>query len=342
MGLFNFFKKSEKESKTTDECDKLLSCAKEGILEIEKEFKALTKEAKFEVILYNSNFVLNIYREKFPDRYNKVEAAFFKCIIEEAKTRKLPLNGGKLIDFINSRLRLYFNEYDKIINSNLYVPSIVFNAFYKSPLSNKISQSSDLIEIMQFNIALAIMTLKVHEITNKVLTASENLSIYDDLINLLIINIKKFDDIFAPYQGAPSTKSKDFEVRLIVLQTLVFKLLEYFPNKGKQLGDLLIDKYVEDCKVCGYSKLIDGDVYLFVKNRIIFIVDEFRNYYSEKTPLNKLYALIYICPLGSVGELAEYDNNYIENLFERLIFPNQFMEDKMDKLVSESRQFFKD
>lgn len=173
MGLFDIFKISEKKSKTTDDGNKLLSCAKEGILEIEKEFKALTIEGKFEVVLYNSNFVLNIYREKFPERYNKTEAAFFQCIIEEAKTQKLPLNGGKLIDFINSRLRLYFNEYDKIINSNHYVPSIVFNTFYKSPLSNKISQSSDLIEIMQFNLALAIMTRKVHDTTN-ILLDSDN------------------------------------------------------------------------------------------------------------------------------------------------------------------------
>ena len=181
MERFNFFNNTTEKVNSNNDSDLLFNCAKEGAIELENEFKKLSDAGKFEVILYNSNFVLNIYRDNFPGNYSKVEEVYFYHIFNHAKQLRLPLSDLELIDFINSRICLYFDEFEKLCDSKYYTPGIEFSAFYKTPLANTLTHSTDLLELMEFNLALSLMTKNVHINTERILKEVENFTQHDEL-----------------------------------------------------------------------------------------------------------------------------------------------------------------
>lgn len=135
---------------------KLFFAAKGGIVEL-KKYRDLTNEGKFEVILFNSLFVLNYYQSEYPEKYSGIEEDFFKSLFNQANTFNLPFGTDELADFINSRFRFYSEEVDKLYGGGQYMPAKIYNAFYENPLCDQPEVSMDLTQVMTFYAALTEM-----------------------------------------------------------------------------------------------------------------------------------------------------------------------------------------
>jgi hypothetical protein len=139
-----------------DDSTKLFFAAIGGIVEL-KKYRYLTNEGKFEVILFNSLFVLNYYQSEYPDKYSVIEEEFFKSLFTQANTFNFPYGTDELAAFINSRFRFYSEEVDKLYGGGQYMPAKIYNAFYENPLCDQPEISIDLIQVMTFYAALTEM-----------------------------------------------------------------------------------------------------------------------------------------------------------------------------------------
>lgn len=272
MERFNFFNKTTEKVKSNDDSVLLINCAIGGVIELENEYKKLTDAGKFEVILYNSNFVLNIYRENFPEKYSKVEEDYFNCINNQAKQYKLPIKNRKLHNFINSRLRLYFDEFEKLRHSKYYTPGIEFSAFYKTPLATTLTHSTDLLELMEFNLALSLMTKNIHDNTYKIFSEVENFT-QREHINTLNLENGQFilqagiikDEIFNTFP--------EFKDNPELITGIYFEMLSYFNNDElfkKDLEEFLNSKNFEEIVLILYYEAFEDSIKNDSKYKIDF------------------------------------------------------------------------
>ncbi len=148
--------------------DKLYVIAVGGIIVLVKAYKNLPAGGKFEIVLFNSLAVLEVYEKSHPDKYEKVRQDFYDLIFDGAKEFQINLSPEQLEDFINSRLLLYSNELYNIYARKNNIPGKIYSAFYKTPLASDPELSHDLLEIVKFNIGLTIMINWVHYHTNKI------------------------------------------------------------------------------------------------------------------------------------------------------------------------------
>ena len=146
---------------------KLYFTAKGGIVPL-KKYRDLTDEGKFEVILFNSLFVLNHYQSEYADQYTEIEEEYFKSLFNQADTFSLNFDTDELGDFINSRFRFYSEEVDKLYGGGRHMPAKIYNAFYENPLCDEPEVSMDLMEVMSFYAALIEMMNWVNDNLKKI------------------------------------------------------------------------------------------------------------------------------------------------------------------------------
>lgn len=163
MGLFNFFK-----PRSVSESDRLFLIAKNGIVEIKKNYKGLSYKGKFEAILFNSLTVLNVYRENYPSKYANIEEEYLKLLCKQAKKYGIYKNSEQIMDFIENRFQFYTQEMENLKIGRGYIPGKIYTAFYLTPLVINPGQSYDLIEIANFMFGLKIMRNWVHKNSNKI------------------------------------------------------------------------------------------------------------------------------------------------------------------------------
>jgi hypothetical protein len=157
-----------------DDSKKLFLAAKGGIIYLQKNYKDLSSEGKFEVLLFNSLVALRAYNEKKPNNYRNVEAAFFKPLFEQAKANNLDYSEDQLEAFINSRFKFYASEIEEIYTNKTnpqrpYIPGRLYSTFYISPLAPDPKPSYDLSELILFYPAFTKMWSWVDNNTMKII-----------------------------------------------------------------------------------------------------------------------------------------------------------------------------
>lgn len=163
----NVFEQLSQTVNSLDDSIKLFFAAKGGIVPL-KKYRDLTDEGKFEVILFNSLSVLNHYQSEYPEKYSEIEEEYFKSLFNQADTFNLHFDTEELADFINSRLRFYSGEVDKLYDGGQYMPAKIYNAFYENPLCNEPEVSMDLVQVMSFYAALTDMMNWVNDNIKKI------------------------------------------------------------------------------------------------------------------------------------------------------------------------------
>ena len=151
------------------EIDNLFLVAKGGIDELKRSYKDLSNKGKFEVIIFNSFFALLVHKKK--DK--SIKEGIFKSILNQAKTYQINDESENLMTFINSRFKLYSEEFGEIMHllitakeSNIL--GKLYSIFYLSPLTRNPKSSIDLDEKILFIKGLTIMVKWVHDNTKKI------------------------------------------------------------------------------------------------------------------------------------------------------------------------------
>ena len=150
--------------KTNDTPSRLFFLATKGI-ELIHNFKDLTKNGKFEVLLFNTAIVLDTYRSNRPNNYGPVQEEYFKYFEDYISQNRIGDELEDLSDFINARFVLYANELNKIFTSS-YIPGRIYNAFYNEALKPNPEINFDLPNAMLFSIPLKNMAKYVNEGVN--------------------------------------------------------------------------------------------------------------------------------------------------------------------------------
>jgi hypothetical protein len=160
MKFFNF----NKESKIDDTSLELFHLAINGI-EIINNYRSLNEQGEFEVLLCNSEIVLNKFRRINPVDFEKIQEGYwrkFESYISKyrslGKVKNLP-------EFINHRFEFYADELNKVLDST-YIPGKIYNAFYEQTLKLNPDFNFDLINVMPFKEALLAMMTHVDGGTN--------------------------------------------------------------------------------------------------------------------------------------------------------------------------------
>jgi len=133
----------------------LLSIAKDGIGVLVSGYKRLPRKGLCEVILFNTNFVLNSewlinspQKRKIVDDY----CSILYHVIEEEMPNASP---EELASFISGRLSFYMEEYNKLMNERLYTAMFIYSNFYVNPLhKNSPIGTTNTLELLSFTKAL--------------------------------------------------------------------------------------------------------------------------------------------------------------------------------------------
>lgn len=147
-----------------DTPSRLFFLATKGI-ELIHNFKSLSKNGKFEVLLFNTAIVLDTYRSNKPNNYGHVQEEYFKYFEDYISQNRISNELEDLPGFINDRFVFYANELNNIFTP-AYIPGKLYNAFYDEALSSKLEINFDLPNVMLFSIALKEMAKFVNNGVN--------------------------------------------------------------------------------------------------------------------------------------------------------------------------------
>ncbi len=154
-----------------DTPSRLFFLAEKGI-DLIQNFRSLTKNGKFEVLLFNTEIVLDTYRSNKPNNFGKVQEEYFRYFEDYISQNRISSEIEDLSGFINDRFVFYADELNKIF-SPTYIPGKLYNAFYNSALSLKLEINFDLPNVMMFSIALKEMAKYVNNEVN-LISKNEN------------------------------------------------------------------------------------------------------------------------------------------------------------------------
>jgi hypothetical protein len=135
---------------------KLFFIVKGGTRELERHYKVLSDNGKFEVLLFNSLYALQLFHHQYPSRYSAAEDEFFMYLLEQARKYRIDLSEELLKHFIDYRFEFFADEMDNMRQSiqnegeGRYIPTFFYTCFYVTPLAHEIEPSFDLFEIMKF------------------------------------------------------------------------------------------------------------------------------------------------------------------------------------------------
>ena len=161
MGLLDLFRQK-------NDFEKLFQISSEGIVRIQRSYKSLPDNGKFEVLILNTLIVLRVYYNNHPANYSFVEEEYYKLFFNQIKKYHLPFNSDQIFDFVNDRLVFYSEELELIFNSgNNYIPGKVYSVFYITPLKECPDFFQDLFEMMRFIPNFAQMIYDIDKEANK-------------------------------------------------------------------------------------------------------------------------------------------------------------------------------
>lgn len=149
-----------------DTPSKLFYVATSGI-DLINNFKKLSNNGKFEVLLFNSEIVLETYRSNKPNNFSWVREEYFKYFEDYITQNSIGDDLDDISSFINSRFILYASELNKIFSPN-YIPGKIYNAFFDEALKPNPQINFDLPNVMLFRIRLKNMAKYVNEGVNLV------------------------------------------------------------------------------------------------------------------------------------------------------------------------------
>ncbi|MDP1726880.1 MAG: hypothetical protein Q8M15_08855 [Bacteroidota bacterium] len=148
--------------------EKIFLVSLSGITELVNSYKKLSdNKGKFEVILFNSLLVFDMFNEKYPNKNHEDTDDFYLLLFEQAKIYDIDLETNVLIEFVNSRYRFFAEELNNMNTSN-YIASKLYTAFYITPFAEDPEFSTDLGEFLLFYVGLTTMMLWVRENADKI------------------------------------------------------------------------------------------------------------------------------------------------------------------------------
>jgi|JI9StandDraft_1071089.scaffolds.fasta_scaffold34225_4 hypothetical protein len=166
MGLFNKIFGSQK--KTAADVF-VAQIAELGNLLYEE--RSASNEALFEVLLFSTVHVLNVYKMRYPASYSQFQKDYFigleKWANEKGVYRKIK---GSYSDFVNSRFELYFGEFTSWLDNPHLIRTKTAFHFYEKPLEIKSGDCMDLFLIMRMTGATTELINRIDSIIDEVAT----------------------------------------------------------------------------------------------------------------------------------------------------------------------------
>ena len=136
----------------------LLTIAAGGIEILSSGYKKLPQKGIFEVMLFNTNFVLG--NSSIDSKQRKdIEDEYFSTLYSMIEKEIPGISQEDLLLFFNGRLSFYFEEYEKLRNNSFHTPMLIYSNFYVNPLQNNssiiaIEKFIDFTELLLFESAL--------------------------------------------------------------------------------------------------------------------------------------------------------------------------------------------
>lgn len=137
--------------------NKLIKLAIEGIDMISDNYKKLPKDGYIEALIYSTTKIITL-----PTYYNnnldmdRVEDRYFLLLHDEISSRTRKINN--IPAFINSRIKFYTTETQKLKSQSHYTPMFIYNAFYQNPLCEDPGSVNDFqvspLDLMRFGMFL--------------------------------------------------------------------------------------------------------------------------------------------------------------------------------------------
>jgi len=152
--------------KTNNTSSQLFFLAVKGI-ELMQNFKFLSNNGKFEVLLFNSEIALDTFRSNKPDYLNHVQNKYFEYLEDYIRNNNISGELSDIEGFINNRFVFYANELNKIF-SPTYIPGAIYNAFYETPFCLKPEFNFDIPNMILFSIPLKNMAKYVNNEVNQI------------------------------------------------------------------------------------------------------------------------------------------------------------------------------
>jgi hypothetical protein len=150
--------------KKNDSSHRLFLLAIEGT-EIMHNFKYLTNNGKFEVLLFNTEIVLDTYRCNKPNSSGQVQKEYFEYFEEYIIRNRIDRELEDLQRFINNRFIFYADELNKIFTPT-YIPGKIYNAFFEGTLCLTPEFNFDVPNMILFSIPLKRMAKFVNDGVN--------------------------------------------------------------------------------------------------------------------------------------------------------------------------------
>jgi len=150
----NTSKKSETLAK------KLLEVAGNAIGILKQSYPMdISRKGFCEILLFNTNLILNIARKKNHANWQNVEDRYLELLYHLVKIELPNKTINEVEGFVNERLSFYTCEYVKISTDKNYSPMFLYSNFYLTPLSEEEPiGSSDMLQILRFHTGLITMT----------------------------------------------------------------------------------------------------------------------------------------------------------------------------------------
>lgn len=140
--------------------NRLIKIAEKGVDRLSSNYKSLSEDGKHEALLFCTTCLINL-----PTDYENT------LDLDKKEDRYFLLLHDKIVpdsvNFINSRIKFYTNERNKLLTQSHYTPMFIYNAFYMNPMCEHPEQLSEFnespLELLMFQAALTDLQLFLEE-----------------------------------------------------------------------------------------------------------------------------------------------------------------------------------
>lgn len=140
---------TQKSAPNTPIEQQMLNIAKGGIVEI-KSFKELSNSGKYEILIFNSYFILNTFQNSSFSDKEIVQSKYLNALINEAKNYDIDLSPQALMQLIIERIQFHTSLISNAINGDINLPGNLYILFYVKPLIPKPYKTIDGYHIQTF------------------------------------------------------------------------------------------------------------------------------------------------------------------------------------------------
>jgi hypothetical protein len=140
--------------------NRLIKLAEKGVERLNSTYKSLSEDGRSEALLFCTTCLINL-----PTDYDNT------LDLDKKEDRYFLLLHDKIcpdsVEFINSRIKFYTNEKEKLRTQSHYTPMFIYNAFYMNPLCEHPDKLSEFhespIELLRFQVILTDLQLFLAE-----------------------------------------------------------------------------------------------------------------------------------------------------------------------------------